>query len=194
MNYKIAKTGLILCIVYLVGFYVLKFSFPHILVQTITSPTMIKLGDFINSWRGFQEIVETLSLFLTFYLFSCASCGRFKLRLYELLSLLVLTVFANTIYYLLPELYTHTTISCMLAIAVIRKGNLFYTACSFVVHGYLTQFLLEIKGFETIMVYFTPISGILINLEVDVWLILLTIIFYIKENKKKGKICTSVCE
>lgn len=45
MNYKIAKTMLVLCVVYLIGFYILKFIFPELLLLSITSPIMIRLGD-----------------------------------------------------------------------------------------------------------------------------------------------------
>ena len=60
MNYKVAKTMLILCIVYLVGFYILKFAFPELLIQAITSPTLLRLGEFMNSWKGFELIFMTL--------------------------------------------------------------------------------------------------------------------------------------
>ena len=60
MNYKIARTMLTLCVVYLVGFYILKFIFPNLLVQAITSPTVLKFGEFLNKWVGFSHIINIL--------------------------------------------------------------------------------------------------------------------------------------
>jgi hypothetical protein len=189
MNDKIAKTMLYLCIGYLSVFYVLKFFFPELLIQVISSPALIRLGEFIGIWVGFEYIVRIISNFIVFYLFACASCGKFKFEYWKLLIILGFAIANNIVSDLLPELYTHTCISFMLITALICNAKLDYVVISFVVHGYLSQFLAKIRGFETIFVYINAVSGILLNLEVDVWLLLLTIIFYFKENKN-GRLCT----
>lgn len=187
MNYKIAKTMLILCIVYLLSFYILKFAFPNILLQAITSPTILKLGEFINrfSWLGY--IIRFFTSFLTFYLFCCASCGRFKFKWLELLFITIFVVITNLVCYFLPSLYTHTSIALMFLSAFCCKGKLSYSAISFTIHGYLSCFLTEIRGFETILVKVTELgvlSWIILSFEVYIWLSLLAIIFYFKESKK----------
>lgn len=193
MNYKIAKTMLGLCIGYLVVFYILKFFFPQLLIQVIASPTLIRLGEFISIWIGFEYIISGITLYITFYLFACASSGNFKHEWWKHLMILGFVVVESIIFDFLPELYTHTSISLMLITALVCKGNLSYTVISFTIHGYLSQFLASIRGFETIFTYINAVSGILINLEVDVWMILLSIVFYFKENKN-GKICTPLFE
>ena len=189
MNDKIAKTILYLCIGYLSVFYVLKFFFPELLIQVIASPTLIRLGEFIGTWIGFEYIVRIISNFIVFYLFACASTAKFKFEYWKLLIILGFSILNNVVSDLLPELYTHTCISIMLITALICNAKLNYVVISFVLHGYLSQFLAKIRGFETIFVYINAVSGILLNLEVDVWLLLLTIIFYFKENEN-GRICT----
>ena len=187
MNYKVAKTMLILCIVYLVGFYILKFFFPELLLQTITSPTILKLGEFINSWIGYEYIIGFLCSFITLYLFSCASSGSFKLNKISLIVICVCTLLITLVLDFLPELYTHTTIVLIFVCALSKKGNLLYATISFAIHGYLSQFLLSIRGFETVIVQIQEIgllSSLILGFEMYVWLILLAIIFYFKENKK----------
>lgn len=186
MNYKVAKTGLILCIVYLVAFYILKFFYPDILLQAITSPTLIRLGEFMNEYTFAMEIIKVSASFLTYYLFVCACSGKFKLSWIELLYVIIGTLVAKLCILFLPNLYTHTSISVMLILSLLCKGKLLNTTLSFVIHGYLSQFLTSIRGFETIIVYVNSISGLLFNLEAYVWLILLAIIFYFKEEKKNG--------
>lgn len=183
MNYRIAKTMLVLCILYLGGFYILKFAFPEILIQTITHPTLLRLGEFIKLWIGFEYIIQLLTSFLTFYLFACASSAKFKYSKWQWVILSIIVVACNLVFYLLPEIYTHTCIALMFISASFLDGKLPYATISFTIHGYLSQFLLSIRGFETIMMYFNAVSGILINSEGFIWLILLAIIFYIKENK-----------
>ena len=188
MNYKIAKTMLGLCVGYLLVFYVLKFFFPELLLQVIASPTLIRLGEFISIWVGFEYIVMSITLYITYYLFACASSGKFKFGWKFHLIIGIAIVISHIFADFLPELYTHTTTSIMLILSVLAKGNIKYTTISFVIHGYMSQFLLAIRGFETVLVYVNAVSGILFNLEVDVWLILLSTVFYFKENKN-GKIC-----
>lgn len=194
MNDKIAKTMLGLCIGYLSVFYVLKFFFPELLIQVIASPALIRLGEFIGIWVGFEYIVMSITLYATYYLFASASSGNFKFSWKFHLIIGGCIIVSHLVAELLPELYTHTTTAIMLMLAIFAKGNLKYTVITFTIHGYLTQFLLAIRGFETIVLNFNPVSGILINLEVDVWLILLAIIFYLKEKQQNGKICTPLCE
>lgn len=87
MNIKIAKTLLTLSIIYIVGFYVIKFIFPDFLLLQITDQNILSLGRFIESNEIFLRIYYCLSTFLTFYLFVCASRGNFKLNWKELIYL-----------------------------------------------------------------------------------------------------------
>jgi hypothetical protein len=193
MNYKIAKTMLGLCVGYLAIFYVLKFFFPELLIQVIASPTLIRLGEFIGVWVGFEYFLRMLSNYIVFYLFGCASSGNFKLRKWNFAIIFLFVVLCTLVLDYLPELYTHTSICLMFITALICKGKLVYATISFTIHGYLSQFLASIKGFHTITHYFTPVSGLLINLEVDVWMILLAIIFNLKE-KNNGTVCTPLSQ
>lgn len=194
MNYKIAKTMLGLSIAYLIAFYVLKFIFPEILLQTITHPTLIRLGEFMNQYPFTIVIFQFISSSLTFYLFACASSGKFKFHYIQLIFLGTIIVANNVIYYVLPELYTHTCTSLMLLSAVVAKGNLKYATISFVLHGYLSQFLFTIKGFETVVMFVNPLSGFVFSTEANLWLILLSLIFYFKENNKNGTLGTPLYE
>lgn len=194
MNYKVAKTMLVLCVVYLVGFYVLKFFFPEVLLQTITNPTIIRFGEVMNEYKILEYVFRLTSNYVVFYLFACASSGKFKFDLWQYLTLIGFVIIATIFIEFLPNLYTHTSIVLMFLSALICKGNLLYATISFTIHGYLSQFLGAIRGFETVMIYFNAISGFLIATEGYVWLLLLAIIFNIKENKKNGSMASTIYE
>jgi hypothetical protein len=193
MNYKIAKTMLGLCIGYLSVFYILKFFFPQILVQTISHPTLIRLGEVFAQHQWTVIIFQIITSSIAFYLFACAGSGRFKFSKFELIGLGILVGLNNIIYYLIPSLYTHTCTSLLFISALIVKGKLKYATISFVIHGYLTQFLTTIRGFDTVIMYINPISGFMLSTEANVWLLLLSIIFYFKE-KKYGSLGSPLCE
>ena len=197
MNYKIARTMLTLCVVYLVGFYILKFIFPNLLVQAITSPTVLKFGEFLNKWVGFSHIINILGTTITFYLFDCASCGRFKFHKVEFVIIGAAILINLVVYYLVPQFYTNASTALLLLMAWLCGGELRNTAISFAIHGCLSQLLLSIRGFETVITT-VPNAKILcclvLGTEMYVWLILLAIIFNIKEGVKNGSNLSAVPE
>ena len=192
MNIKIAKTLLTLSIIYIVGFYVIKFIFPDFLLLQITDPNVLSLGRFIESNEIFLRIYYCLSTFLTLYLFVCASRGNFKLNWKELIYLLVATIINELVTTFLPDLMVQTSTSLMLILPLLCKGKLFYTVVSFVIHGYLSQFLFSIRGFETVIMNINIASGFILSLECYAWLVLLALLFYLKENKKYGTHSTTI--
>ena len=193
MNIKIAKTMLVLCIVYIVAFYVLKFIFPEQLLLAITDKTVLDAGEFIESHRVVYYAAQGIFTFITLYFFACASCARFKMKWYELIYLVVGVAVTNLVLYFAPDLYTHTSISVMLLIALLCKGKLGYTVISFIIHGFLQQFLFSIRGFETIIMEINTASAIILTIECYVWLIILGLIFYLKE-KKHGRMGTTISQ
>ena len=194
MNYKIAKTMLVLCVVYLIGFYMLKFIFPELLIQTITSPTILKLGEFVDSNKLTYHLLRIATAYITYLLFVCACTGRPAFKLKDQIFILGGVAIAKIVLELMPELYTHTSISIMLLLSLLCCGDLFKTTITFVLHGFLSQFLASIRGIETVFIHINSMSGLLLNLEAYVWLVLLAIIFYIKRREKNGRICTSVSQ
>ena len=189
MNYKVAKTMLGLCIGYLAVFYVLKFFFPELLLQAITSPTLLRLGEFINGWVCWSHFINFGGTFLTLYLFASASSGNLRKTRREWVVLIGGMLLTAVFYYLLPELYTHSVSAIMLIVACFCKGKMLYATISFSIHGYLSQFLLSIRGFETIITIenaINPLSTFVLCMEMYLWLFLLSILFYFKENKNDG--------
>lgn len=183
MNKKIAKTLLILCCVYIVAFYIIKFIFPNVLLLEITDPNVLKLGEFIQSHVIVTHIYYILSTYLTFYLFTSASKASFKLTWYQALYILAGTIICEVISTFKPDLYVHTSTSVMFLLAWLCKGQLKYTAPTFTIYGFLSQFLFSIRGFETVIAEINIASGLILGLECWIWLLLLGLLFYLMEGK-----------
>lgn len=197
MNYKIAKTMLVLCGIYLIAFYILKFFFPEMLLQAITNPTLLRLGEVMNSWGGSSHLINFVGTFATLYLFSSASSGHLSKTKKEWLYILCGMIVTGIFYYCFSELYTHATTAIMFVVACLCKGKLIYSTISFTIHGFLSQFLLSIRGFETIITIqnaINPLSTFVLCTEMYLWLILLTLIFYFKENKNYGNGVSSLSQ
>ena len=193
MNYRIAKTSLVLCTIYLFAFYILKIFYPELLIQSITHPTLISFGNFMNKYPISLIFFQFISSFITFYLFACASSGKLKFNKKQIIWFLIINLIDNISFYLLPQFYTHTCTSLMLVMACIAKGNIYYTTISFTIHGFLSHFLTNIRGFSSIAHKINAISGFVIGTEGYIWLISLALIFNLKE-KKNGTLATPLCE
>jgi len=190
MNIKIAKTMLILCGIYLVGFYVLKFAFPDKLLLAITNPSIIYFGEFIESNVVLTYIYYTISTALTFYLFMCASKGSFKIKWYALISMLVAIVIYFIVSNFAPEFEIHVITSLMFALAWINGGKFKFAIITFAVHGLFQQLLFSIRGFETIITEINIASGFILCIECWVWLILFALLFYLMEKKNVKNLST----
>ena len=190
MNIKIARTMLILCAIYLVGFYILKFIFPEKLLLVITDSNILAFGEFIESRMTFLHIYQVASSFLTFYLFVCASRGRFTLRWYEALYILAGVVICKAVNMFAQEFYVRTSTCTMFILAWLCKGKFAYATISFAIHGFFSQFLFSIRGFDTIIYIINIASGFVLSLEIFTWLIILSLLFYLWENKNGRNMST----
>ena len=193
MNIKIAKTLLVLSIIYMIGFYIIKFIFPEYLILAITDPNILNFGKFVESSVIYLNIYYFLSTFLTFYLFVCASKASFKMKWYELVTIVVCVIVNNVVTDYLPDLMVHTSTSLMLLCAWVCKGKLKYTAPTFIIHGYLSQFLFTIRGFNEVIFKINIASGFVMSLECFMWLALCGLLFYLLE-KRNGKNSTTIYE
>ena len=191
MNLKIAKTMLIICFVFIVAFYILKLIFPAQLLFIITDQNVLTFGNLIQERIWATHLLGVATTFVAYYLFVCAARGSFKLNWKQAIILIVATVIDFAVSEFYPPLMTHTSTSLMLLCAWLCKGKLSYTAVSFVLHGYLSQFLFSIRGFETVMTKINIASGLILMIEGWVWLVLLSLIFYLKE-KKNGSFFTTI--
>lgn len=193
MNIKVAKTLLILCIVYIVGFYILKFAFPEKLILVITDPNILQFGKFIESNAVYLEIYYILSTYLTFYLFASASSGRFKKKWYELIIIAVAVTINELVSIYMPNLMVQTSTSLMLLVALLCKGNLLYTTITFIIHGYLSQFLFQIRGFDTIIYETNVATSFVLSSEGYIWLVICGLVSFLTDQNN-GESTSTILE
>lgn len=184
MNIRVAKTMLTLCIVYLSIFYILKIFFPSVFLLQITNPGILKFGNTIQSNVILLYVYYTVSSALTFYLYNCACCGRFKFKKLEILYMAIATAISVAFPEEKVSLYVHVTTCIMLVLPLLCNGSFKYTVISFVIHGTLSQMLFVIRGFEEVVGYVNVASGFLLSTDCYIWLALLAILNYLKEEKK----------
>ena len=184
MNKKLSFSLLALCSTYLIAFYIIKFAFPEWLLLQVTHPAIVRVGQFFQSSIWLMKSFQIFTTFLTFYLFVSASRGKFGLKWFEALYILIAATINQTVTDYLTAYAVHTSISLMLILALLCKGKLLYAAPSFVVYGFASQLMLTIRGFETILQTFNIATGLVLGLDAWVWLFVFALIFNIKEKEK----------
>lgn len=192
MNKKIAITLLVLCIVYMAIFYVIKFIFPELLLLQIKDPNIIAFGEFFLKSKWYEYGLNLVSTFIVFYLFVCASRGRFSINFKQLIYIFVATIINAVTTIFVPSIMIHTSTSLMLLLSLLCGGEFAYCSISFAVYGYASQFLFKIRGFETVIGYVTPATGVVLGTECWVWLLIFALIFKLREDNKNGTLCTTI--
>ena len=66
--------GLLLCGIILVALYFTKLLFPKFIVGIAEIPSIVEIGNFIDSHKWLYCIVNGIISFFTMYLFTCACC------------------------------------------------------------------------------------------------------------------------
>ena len=175
------------------GFLHFEVCISRTIITNNNRPNSLKFGEFLQSWIGYLHTAQMLSSILTYYLFICACRGSFKLKWYEFLYILGATVICKLVNTYIPEFYVHTSTCCMLFLGYLCKGKLLYVVTSFTIHGYLSQLLFKIRGFETVITQINYASALVLSIEGWVWLVLLGLVFYLKE-KKNGRMVTTISQ
>lgn len=189
MNTKISKTILILMSIFMIAFWILKLAFPKELLLIITNKEILSVGFFLDNNIWALHLYKFLSTMLTFYLFLCASKGKFNLSWIEFISLALLVVLNRFVSEFIPEYYIHISTASMFILSCIGNGKLLYSTITFTVHGLFSMMLFNIRGFETILLNYNMASGIVLSIEGYCWIIMFAILFNLKE-RKNGLITT----
>lgn len=192
MNIRVAKTMLALCTVYLAIFYILKYFFPDVFLLQVSNPGVLKFGNLVQNHIVLLYLYYTVSTGLTYYLYNCACCGRFKFKIREIVYLAVATVSSIVVSHFVSTAgYTHIATCLMLILPLLCKGSFRNTVLAFVIHGTLSQMLFKIRGFEEVIGYVNIASGFLLSTDCYIWLVLLATIHYLKEEKHEHRTALS---
>ena len=101
--------GLILFGVILVAFYVAKIFFPQFIVGVAEIPSIVAFGNYVDSHLWAFVIYHFIIAFIGNYLICCICCRISRLNLRQGLIMTAFTIFAISIHYLLPKIYTPLT-------------------------------------------------------------------------------------
>ncbi len=182
MNKKVFVSMLSLCIVFLVGLYVLKIFFPQEFMMSIQNEHIIKIGTYIDNHKWLYYICCGITAYATYYLYCCACSGRIKLKWFELLEILGVVVAIRLISFYDDNIATGIETCSFWFLPLLLKGKMKNTAITFTIHGMSQVMSLSIRSLSMYLQSANFITIIFMTFECYLWLALNCIIFNYKEK------------
>lgn len=184
-NKKLYVAMLILSIIFLIGMYVLKFWFPEEFVMVIENDKLVAIGNYIDSHKWLYTLCCVATSTITYYLYIGASSHRIKLKFYELIVIIVVSLGIRLVgLYVDSDLRTILSVCSFFVLPAIMGAELKTLSIVYTFHSIAQYFTLKIRDLP---LFFTNkpnfVSGILLTFECYLWLILMFIIFNLKKEK-----------
>lgn len=195
MNKNILRVMLILTVVFLTAMYVAKFFFPDWLVLTVCSPNVIKFGNYVDTHLWADIIATFICGFATYWLYCCACCGRWALKWWECLVILLVIGVSYTLWKFVPDISMHFDIVAMLMLPLIFKGSFTKTVITYTIHGFAQILSLGIRHIALRMPSADFASFLILGIDMYVWLVILYLFMnYNKKENKDGSKSTSILQ
>lgn len=182
---KLYVSMLVLTIFLLVGWYVLKIFYPQEFVMTIENEKIISIGNFIDSKEWLYTLCCVVTSTITYYLYIGASSHRFKLKLYEILLIVLVALGIRLIgLYVSADLRTILSACSFFILPAIMGSDLKTLSIVYCTHSIAQYLSLQIRNLP---LFFGNVPNfvtmIFMTFDCYLWLILMYIIFnYKKEN------------
>lgn len=184
MNKRVLQTSIILVVGMLAFQYILKIFFPQELVMVITNPRIIQFGNWVDKNSIALELFAFTTSLITYYLFLCAACKKWKLNKRETLITVSVVAAIQIIVYFEPDFIMILSIMGMLGLACYLKANFKTTIIVFSIHTISQALSIKIRGLMFLLPDVNYATIFCLGLECWLWLLLL----YFTNNYKKEKL------
>lgn len=183
MYYKILKVMLHLCIVFLCALYILKLVIPEQFVITIENPTLVLIGNYIDTHCWLEYLTGCITAFITYWLYLCAVCQQWYLKFTECIIILIIIVLSLVCSIIDVNLYTALSYTSFIFLPALFKADIKNIAVVYTAHIFSQFLTLSIRDITAYVNAQNTLILLLLTLECYFWLIL----FYFYYNLKKEK-------
>lgn len=197
MNKRVFISMIGLVIGFLLLMYVLKFFFPEQFLFAIENDTIIEIGSYIDNHAWAYYIVGITTSFITYWLYLCAVCGKYRLSIKETAVVLVVIGISIGISFKDESAVAIVSYISLVALpAIFGSRNIKALAIVFSVHTLAQYFSLQIRDLPLFFTDVNTVTATIVGGECYLWLILFYIIYnYKREVKTNGlEISSSVRE
>ena len=185
MTKKVWITLLALLIGCLVAYNFVALIYPETFIMCLTDTRILTVGNFIEERTWLTEMYYYVTGFISFYLFGCISKSKWKLKFWETLVVLALSIASQLLYIYLPEIGIFAGILPMLLIGVFVGNNTKGFLITFILHRVCPFLTLFVRGYNEALPMMNIGSNICLLLESYILLFVSYIICNIKEKKNE---------
>lgn len=184
MNKRVLRTLIYLCWAFLVAFALLKTVWAEQFAIAVSTPNIIKVGQFIDTHIWLKQIVHCITSLFTYQFYLCACCHKWFLNWKQYLILLPITIGITLLNWYFPSQMVAINFVFMFVAPLFLKAKYIDVAIVFATHT-LGQFaILYIRSQPMTLADINIITQLICALDCYVWLIL----YYLYSNLYKETI------
>lgn len=187
MNKSVLRTAIVVIICMLAFEYILKFFFPEEFVLVVSSPNIIKFGQYVDTHKFAYFLFYCVTAFITYFLYTCACCRKKILNWrYYILFLIIYTI-SHFLTFYAYNLLTPFLVCSMIALACISNSDIRNFSIIFITHTVAQVLSLEIRGLTQYISTPNTATMFILGMESYLWLLLFYFLncFNIKEREVK---------
>lgn len=172
MNKKVLRTLIYLCWAFLVAFALLKTVWAEKFAIAVSTPNIIKVGQFIDTHIWLRQIVHCITSLLTYQFYLCACCHKWHLSWKQYLILVPIIIGLTYLNWYFPAVMVGVNFVFMFAVPFFLKANYLDVVIIFTAH-ILGQ--IAISYIRTQPMYLADVNIItqfICGIDAYVWLLL----------------------
>ena len=185
--------GLLLMGGMLIIFYILKLVCPQFIVGVAEIPSVVKLGNFIDSHLWAYYLFDSFIGFLSAYIYCCACCRKSKLSIKGLIIVFCSIILLKLVVTFIPQQYNNinyvvfliTPFICCLADKNISKSTLMSIILCFSIDILSQVMSMLIRDITTMTIHLNSATFYILLIDAFIWRFLLYFYFNYKVREEK---------
>ena len=182
MYKRVIKTMIALVVVFLIALYVLKIFMPEQFIMVIENDNLIAIGNYIDNNLWLRKIIAVITSFITYWLFICAVCRKWKLNLKEIIIVLIVIAIVQLLYLYDANISSTISLVSMILLPALFKAQSKDIAIVFSIHCIAQVLSTSIRQLPLLLTNTNFITVFLMTIECYFWLLLFYLYFNIKKE------------
>lgn len=182
MYKRVIKTMIALVVVFLIALYILKIFMSEQFIMVIENDNLIAIGNYIDNNLWLRKIIAVITSFITYWLFICAVCRKWKLNLKEIIIVLIVIAIVQLLYLYDANISSTISLVSMVLIPALFKAQSKDIAIVFSIHCIAQVLSTSIRQLPLLLTNTNFMTVFLMTIECYFWLLLFYLYFNIKKE------------
>lgn len=184
--------GLIILIGILVAIYCVKIINPAFIVGVAETESIVKIGTYIDTHKWAYYLSNIIISFVVEYFYCCACCRKIKLKLRDLVVVIISIVISLLAQTFIPQFFSVIDICLLVAMPMIINAmdknydasKLYSFGITFIVHNIAQIISLQIRDVALMISQHNFATYIVLLIDAYIWLFVMYNLFNFKKDQK----------